>query len=182
MGDSQPTDFEENLLGHLDSLYRTAKYLTENQSLAEDLVQETALKALRARHTFQPDRSFRPWIFAILRNTLRDHYRRQGRSPRLLSLDGWGDGAILPAPLTDAQPDERVFQYVLDEEMEAALHDLPEAMRFAVLLADVEQLSYQEIAHLMDSPVGTVMSRLSRGRQKLRSALSTYARRRGFTQ
>jgi RNA polymerase sigma-70 factor (ECF subfamily) len=179
----QPTGFDQLLLAELDGLYRTAKYLTQNAALAEDLVQETALKALRSRHTFQPDRPFRPWVFAILRNTLNDHYRREGRRPRLQSLDsGDDDSSRLPEPLTLARPDDQIFHYVLDEEIELALQDLPETMRFAVLMADVEQLSYQEIAQLMEWPKGTVMSRLSRGRRKLREALSTYAQRRGYAQ
>lgn len=181
MGAPQSDDFDQLLLNELDSLYRTAKYLTGNPALAEDLVQDTALKALNARHTFRANQSFRPWVFAILRNNLRDHYRRQGKHPDLLSLELQNEDFAHFDGSRDTLPDERVFQYVLDEEIEFALQALPEAMRFAVLLADVEQLSYQDIAQLMGWPMGTVMSRLSRGRHKLRSSLSAFAQRRGYT-
>lgn len=166
--------FNQWLIAELDALYRTARYLTGQPALAENIVQEVALKAIRARQTFRPEMAFRPWLFAILRNTLTDHYRRQQTHPPMVSLD---EGEFVASP---ERVEARLLDSVLDEEIEQALATLPETMRLAVLLADIEAFSYQEIATALDWPLGTVMSRLHRGRQKLRQALLAYARRRGY--
>jgi RNA polymerase sigma-70 factor (ECF subfamily) len=167
--------FGQRLLAELDALYRTARYLTGDPILAEDIVQEVSLKAIRGQDTFRQNADFRPWIFTILRNTLTDYYRRQNIQPAPLSLEA--DDLDIP---TDELPDHRLFEYVLDEEIEQALSELPQEMRLAVLLADVEEFSYQEIATVLDWPLGSVMSRLYRGRQKLRQRLLEYARSRGY--
>ncbi len=171
---SQRPTFNQQLIDELDSLYRTARYLTGNPILAEDIVQEVSLKAMRAQHTFHPEKPFRPWIFAILRHTISDYYRHQQRAPREISLEV--DSDIVAEQRVEA----RLLDKVLDEEIEQALGDLPEAMRLAVLLADIEGFSYRDIADLLEWPLGTVMSRLHRGRQRLRQRLLTYAKRRGY--
>jgi RNA polymerase sigma-70 factor (ECF subfamily) len=168
-------NFSQRLLAELDALYRTTRYLTGDSALAEDIVQEVSLKAIRGQHTFRRNSDFRPWIFAILRNTLKDYYRRQNIRPIIVSLEA--DELEIP---TDEPLDNRLLEYVLDEEIEQALNELPEEMRLAVLLADVEEFSYQEIAKILDWPLGSVMSRLYRGRQKLKHRLLTYARKRGY--
>ena len=172
--ESKP-DVGHYLLAELDALYRTARYLTGDSTLAEDIVQEVSLKVMQGRHSFQADANFRPWVFAILRNTIADYYRRQHESPPTISLDG--DQLDLPAavPL-----DSRLLDYVLDDEIEQALSEIPFEMRLAVLLADIEEFSYREIANILDWPLGSVMSRLHRGRQKLRQRLLTYAKQRGY--
>lgn len=168
-------DLEQQLLLELDALYRTARYLTGDPILAEDIVQEVSLKVMQGQHTFQPDSNFRPWVFAILRNTVTDHYRRQKVRPTTISLDS--EEVELPP----AEPvDGRLLDYVLDEEIEQALGEIPFEMRLAVLLADIEEFSYREIATILDWPLGSVMSRLHRGRKKLRQRLLAYAQRRGF--
>ncbi len=168
-------DIGQRLLAELDTLYRMAHYLTGDPTLAEDIVQEVSLKAIRGQHTFRPDAAFRPWIFSILRHTLADYYRRQNVRPATVSLET--DGLELPA---DEPLSHRLFDYVLDEEIEQALSELPFEMRLAVLLADIEEFSYREIAEILDWPLGSVMSRLHRGRRKLRQSLLAYARSRGY--
>lgn len=168
--------FSRRLLAELDTLYRTARYLTGDPLLAEDIVQEVSLKAIQGQAAFKKNAAFRPWLFTILRNTITDYFRRQSRRPTTLSLEA--DDA--PEVAVDEPLDSRLLEYVLDEEIEQALQELPEEMRLAVLLADVEEFSYQEIAEVLAWPLGSVMSRLHRGRGKLRARLLTYAKRRGY--
>jgi RNA polymerase sigma-70 factor (ECF subfamily) len=168
-------DLGQYLLAELDALYRTARYLTTDPILAEDIVQEVSLKVMQGQDTFQPNANFRPWVFAILRNTITDYYRRQNVDLATVSLEG--DQIDLP---TGEALDSRLLEYVLDEEIEQALGEIPFEMRLAVLLADIEEFSYREIAEVLDWPLGSVMSRLHRGRKKLRQRLLTYAKRRGY--
>lgn len=170
--------FNQRLLEELNTLYRTARFLTGDAALAEDIVQEVSLKAIQGQSSFRQNAAFRPWIFTILRNTLTDHYRRQNSRPTTVSLET--DEAPEPAARGNDLPDSSIFDYVLDEEIEQALLDLPEQMRLAVLLADVEEFSYKEIAQILDWPLGSVMSRLHRGRHKLRRRLLDYAKKRGY--
>ncbi len=169
--------FRRLLLAELDALYRTARYLTRDATLAEDLVHDVVVKALEKHQGFRQGAALRPWLFAILRNTVVDYYRRHGREVSSLDIDDHQDA--IP---DNVSVDERVLDGVLDEEIEEALAQLPEDMRLAVLLADVEEMSYKEIASVLGWPLGTVMSRIHRGRQKLRAALKDLARRRGFGQ
>lgn len=168
-------DFNRLLLAELDALYRTARYLTGDSALAEDLVQEAAMKAIRAKNTFHCEADFRPWIFTILRHTVSDYYRWQETHPAPVSLED--DDLELVAEET---PDKNLFDHLLDEEVTEALAELPAEMRLAVLLADVEGFSYREMAEILGWPLGSVMSRLYRGRQKLRQLLLTYAKKRGY--
>lgn len=168
-------DFNHLLLAELDALYRTARYLTGDSALAEDMVQETAVKAIRAKETFRCGADFRPWIFTILRHTVSDYYRWQEAHPAPVSFED--DDLELVAKET---PDKNLFDHLLDEEVTQALAELPTEMRLAVLLADVEGFSYREIADILDWPLGSVMSRLYRGRQKLRQLLLAYAKKRGY--
>lgn len=169
--------FNQHLLTELDALYRTARYLTGDATLAEDIVQETSLKAIQGRHSFRAGARFRPWIFAILRNTITDHFRKQGRQPQIYSLDAEESPPIMPSSMA---VDTKIFEAMLDEEIAQALADLPETMRLAVLLADIEGFRYRDIAEVLEWPMGTVMSRLYRARKKLRQRLAEYARQRGF--
>lgn len=169
-------DFSASLLAQLDALYRTGYYLTHDAMLAEEMVQEVALKAIKKRHTFREGANFRPWIFAILRNTLADHFRRKKRQPVTFSLNDETHNQYV----TLEGPDVLFFNHILDEEIEQALSRLSEEMRMAVLLVDVEGFSYQELAETLNWPLGTVMSRLYRGRRKLRNLLQELAQRRGY--
>ncbi len=176
--DADNDDFARQILAELDALYRTARYLTGDAHLAEDIVHDVVVKALKHRHSAHARETLRPWLFTILRNTVVDYFRRQGRRFRSVSLESVEDGHSFP--LADEPVDAHVLSTILDAEIEQALAQLPEEMRLAVWLADVEGLSYKEIAQILQWPQGTVMSRLYRGRQKLRQYLRQYAQRLGY--
>ena len=137
---------------------------------------EEALKAIKKRHTFRQGANFRPWIFAILRNTLADHFRRKKKQPITFSLDDETHDEYV----TKEGPEGIFFDHILDEEIEQALSTLPKEMQMAILLVDVEGFGYQELAETLNWPLGTVMSRLYRGRRKLRTQLQKLAQRRGY--
>jgi RNA polymerase sigma-70 factor (ECF subfamily) len=160
--------FETEALAWLDALYRTALRLTRREADAEDLVQETYLKAFRGAGGFEPGTNLRAWLFTILHNAWRNRGRDRGRDPvevdsglveRAADLPATGDG-----PET---PESRLLRQTLDPELQAAIDSLPEVFRQAVWLRDVEEFTYAEIADILDVPAGTVMSRISRGRQLL---------------
>jgi RNA polymerase sigma-70 factor (ECF subfamily) len=153
--------FEVEALAHLRSLYATACRLTRNPQDAEDLVQETCLRAYKAFDGFTPGTNIRAWLYTILYRVRTDAFRRAGRSPQTVELKG--EGPAVPPP-QDALASG-------GEDIERALQGLPEVFRAAVVLRDIEDLSYQDIARVLDVPVGTVMSRIHRGRALLRAAL-----------
>jgi RNA polymerase sigma-70 factor (ECF subfamily) len=154
--------FEREALPHMRSLYGTAYRLTRNAADAEDLVQETFLRAYRAFEGYTPDTNVRAWLYTILYRVRADHYRRAGRSPQTVELEGEGPGV---APAQD-----ELFRG--QEEVARALHALPECFRSAVVLRDMQEFSYEEIARMLEIPIGTVMSRIHRGRALLRRALA----------
>src|SRR5262245_12100451 len=157
--------FETEALASLDSLYRTALRLMRSPADAEDLVQETYLKAFRAAESFQPGSNLRAWLFTILHNTARNRFRDRAREPVVADSDAV-ERAIWAAPTEDS-PEALLLRNTLGSELQAAIDDLPEAFRQAVWLRDVEEFSYAEIAAMLGIPAGTVMSRLSRGRRLL---------------
>jgi RNA polymerase sigma-70 factor, ECF subfamily len=154
--------FEEEALPHLRSMYATAYRMTRNPHDAEDLVQETFLRAYRAFDRYTPGTNIRAWLYTILHRVRTDAFRRQGRSPSTVEL--LGDGPAV------APPQERLASG--GEEIERALDRLPESFRTAVILRDIQEFSYEEIARITDVPIGTVMSRIHRGRALLRQALA----------
>jgi RNA polymerase sigma-70 factor (ECF subfamily) len=158
---SRKSDFETEAVPHLRTLYATAYRITRNAADAEDLVQETFLRAYRAYERFQPGTNIRAWLYTILYRARTDAYRKARRSPRQVEL--LDDGP--------AQPPTQEKAAVHGDQVARALGNLPESFRIAVVLRDVEELSYQEIAQVMDVPIGTVMSRIHRGRALLRTAL-----------
>lgn len=175
---SPPTDadqFTSEALELLDALYGTAVRLTRNPDAAQDLVQDTYLKALRGRGRFQPGTNLKAWLYTILHNTWRNRRRDQGRSREdadsdlLESTVERGEDTLSPPPDT---PETLLLRATLSEDLRQALEQLPEAFREAVWLRDVEDLSYQEIAAVLQVPVGTVMSRLSRARKQLYKTLT----------
>jgi RNA polymerase sigma-70 factor (ECF subfamily) len=160
--------FETGALGYLDSLYGTALRLTRNEADAQDLVQDTYVKAFRARKQFKPGSNLKAWLFTILHNTFRNRRRDIGRDP--VEFDS--DRMELEAPADPADTaEEQLLRAVLEPELQAALDALPEAFREAVWLRDVEEFSYAEIAEMLGIPAGTVMSRISRGRRMLYGTL-----------
>ena len=189
---SVPSDAErrsrfERLVGeHLDGLYRSARRLTRDQAAAEDLVQEAMLKAWRSFHTFQEGTNIRAWLHRILMNAFFDAYRRKTREPEMIDQEDVGefylyDKAREGAALSQAgNPEMEVLDHIMDAEVRQALESLPPQFRAAIILADVEGFTYNEIAEILGIPIGTVMSRLSRGRHLLQRRLWDFARQRHF--
>jgi RNA polymerase sigma-70 factor (ECF subfamily) len=175
-------EFEEVALVHLDALYRTANRLTGQREEAEELVQETFLKAYRSFHQFQKGTNCRAWLYKILRNTLATRHEKRGREPGGVPLEDVEPvlGAEDPDLGMNADTYERMLGRVLEDDVRDALMALPEPYRMAVILADLESLPYREIADVLDVPIGTVMSRLFRGRRALRERLGAAARRHGI--
>jgi RNA polymerase sigma-70 factor (ECF subfamily) len=179
-------DFAEGVIAQLDSLYRTALRMTNNQQEAEDLVQETMLKAFRFSNTYQPGTNLRAWLFRILNTSAINRYRRQATHPTPVTLPEGEDFYLYNQirdlsgqELTQGAEEEVLGQY-LDEDVYKALSDLPPNFRMPVILADIEGLSYKEIAEALQIPIGTVMSRISRARRQLQRSLWQYAKERGY--
>src|SRR5206468_3762686 len=167
-----PASFETEALACLDSLYRTALRLTRVPADAEDLVQETYLKAFRAAERFEPGTNMRAWLFTILHNTARNRARDRARDAVGIDSDVVDRAADAPpvggyASGAAETPETLLLRETLAPELQAAIDELPEAFRQAVWLRDVEEFSYAEIADMLSIPLGTVMSRISRGRRLL---------------
>jgi RNA polymerase sigma-70 factor (ECF subfamily) len=163
-----PDTFGDEVLGYLEPLYATAMRLTRNRANAEDLVQDTIVKALRFRDRFEPGTNLRAWLYTILHNTWRNRLRDTARealdvdSERIEELAAHADG-----PAEVETPERLLLRDTMDADLKEALEELPDAFRQAVWLRDVEEFSYAEIARMLDVPIGTVMSRISRGRRQL---------------
>ena len=174
---SSVTALQEEALSHIDSLYRTAYRMSGNPADAEDLVQETYLRAFRSLHQFRAGTNLRAWLFKILTNAFINEYRKRSRQPRSTSLDDVEDYYLYTHLLDSgiqpsaSRPEEEVLASITDDDVVRALEALSEEFREVVLLADVEGFSYREIAEIMDIPVGTVMSRLHRARRRLHQSL-----------
>lgn len=179
-------DFEAGVLAQLDSLYRTALRMTNNPQEAEDLVQETMLKAFRFANTYHRGTNLRAWLFRILNTSAINRYRKQASHPATTSLPEGEDFYLYNRikdlsgqELTLGAEDEVLSKY-LDEDVYTALNDLPPNFRMAIILADIEGMSYKEIAETLQIPIGTVMSRISRARRQLQHSLWQYAKDKGY--
>ncbi len=168
--------FEGMVTDHLDALYRTALRLTGRPQDAEDLVQETFLRAWRSLHTYRPGTNPKAWLFRILHNARIDRYRASTRAVQTVDEMEGQD----PAFVVTETPESSVMAGVMDAEVRQALMNLPEMFRACLILADLEGFSYQEIADILGIPRGTVMSRLFRGRRAMRKALAGYGREHGY--
>jgi RNA polymerase sigma-70 factor (ECF subfamily) len=156
--------FDTDALSHLDSLYGAALRLTRNEADAQDLVQDTYVKAFKSARQFTPGTNLKAWMFTILHNTFRNRRRHIGRDP--VEVDS--DRLEVAAPVDPAAtPEEQMMREAMGPDLQEALDALPEAFREAVWLRDVEEFPYAEIAEMLGIPVGTVMSRISRGRRML---------------
>jgi len=179
--------FAEQAMGYMGSLYSAALRMTRNPSDAEDLVQETYLKAYRAFGTFQEGTNLKSWLYKILTNTFINSYRAKRRRPTETELDDVEDLYLYrrlggnQASSLGRSAEDLVLDRFTESEVKSAVESLPEAFRLAVLLADVEGFSYKEIAEILEVPIGTVMSRLHRGRRALEKALATFAEERRLT-
>jgi RNA polymerase sigma-70 factor (ECF subfamily) len=178
--------FAELAMEHMDSLYAGALRMTRNPADAEDLVQETYLKAFRGFGGFEEGTNLKAWLYRILTNTFINRYRQLKRRPDETDLDDVEDfylyrrlGGIDEARISKSAEDT-MFEMFTDDEVKEALESLPETFRMAVLLADVEGFAYKEIAEILDIPIGTVMSRLHRGRKALQKRLYDFAVERGL--
>jgi RNA polymerase sigma-70 factor, ECF subfamily len=172
--------FAALVLPHLDALHYAAMRLTREASSAEDLVQETFLRAYRALHQLSQEDSCRAWLMKIMTNVWLNQRHRRGRESLAVDIDGLDLSSADVAPggplLVPEEPERAVSRKQFCEDLDQALQRLPEAFRIVVMLADVEGLSYKEVAETLQCPIGTVMSRLYRARQLLRKALWVHAR------
>lgn len=166
-GGARRTAFEAEALGLLDSLYRTALRLTRVPADAEDLVQDTYLKAFRAAESFEPGTNLRAWLFTILYNSARNRSRDRARARVTVDSDLAEQVGDMPSPGEIDTPETLLLRDTLAPDLQAAVDALPDAFRQVVWLRDVEEFTYAEIAAMLDVPAGTVMSRISRGRRLL---------------
>ncbi|CAN5769957.1 RNA polymerase sigma factor SigR [soil metagenome] len=178
--------FAEQAMEHMGALYSAALRMTRNPADAEDLVQETYLKAFRGFGGFTEGTNLKAWLYRILTNSFINTYRSKKRRPDESDLDEVEDLYLyrrlggLEAAVAGRSAEDELFDLITDGQIKEALEALPEQFRMAVLLADVEGFSYKEIAEILDIPIGTVMSRLHRGRKGLQKALYDFARERGL--
>ena len=180
------TKFSDQAMQYMDALYTAALRLTHNAADAEDLVQETYLKAYRAYGGFEEGTNLRAWLYRILTNTFINNYRSKKRRPDETDIDEIEDLYLyrrlggLEAAAAGRSAEEELLDWFTDAEVKEAVEALPEQFRMAVLLADVEGFSYKEIAEILDIPIGTVMSRLHRGRKALQKRLYDFGHDRGL--
>ncbi len=177
-------DFESQAMPFVDSLYNTAYRMTRNVQDAEDLVQEAYLKAYKYYEKFEEGTNFKAWLFKIMKNTFINNYRKRQQAPPQSDFseieDAFESQVSEEVTRQIKSPEEELLENVLDEDVQRALDTLPDDYRMAVILADLESFSYKEIAEILEVPVGTVMSRLYRGRKMLEQAMLGYAREHGY--
>jgi len=180
------SQFEAQAIPFMDQLYAAALRMTRNPADASDLVQETFVKAFSAFARFEQGTNLKAWLYRILTNTFINTYRKNQRAPyqgTIDELEDWqlGSAESLTQGRITRSAEAEAIDHLPDSDVKEALNSIPEDFRLAVYLADVEGFSYQEIADIMKTPVGTVMSRLHRGRRLLRERLADYAAERGYT-
>ena len=176
--------FADLTMEYMPALYTAAMRMTRNRADAEDLVQETYLKAYRGFDTFQEGTNLKAWLYRILTNTYINSYRAQKRRPEVADVEDVEDlylyHRLTPGDGSGRSAEEEVLEGFTDDEVKDAIEALPDNFRIAVLLADVEGFSYKEIADITSVPIGTVMSRIHRGRRALQKTLHDYAAQRGL--
>lgn len=175
-------DFEKEMLPHMDALYNFALKMTGNRDDADDLLQDTYLKAYRFFDKYEKGTNPKAWLFRIMKNSYINKYRKESKEPDKVDYDEIKDFYnVIRAESTDPNDlGEKLFGNLLDDDVTEALESLPEDFRTVVILCDIEGLTYEEIADLVEVPIGTVRSRLHRGRKMLRARLFDYAKQRGY--
>ena len=176
-------DFEAAAMPYLDPLYNAAYRMARNPQDAEDLVQETYLKAYKYYDKFEEGTNLKAWLFKILKNTFINSYRKKQQAPPkadFADIEESFETIVRDDAGAARTPEEELLEKVLDEDVQQAIEELPHDYRMVVLLADLEGFAYKEIADILEIPVGTVMSRLYRGRRLLEEALLKYAREHGY--
>jgi len=162
---------------YMDSFYNTALRMTGNEIEAQDLVQDACLRAYYFFDKFEKGTNFRAWLYKIIRNNYINKYRKESKMPQMLNANDVGLSGMISIAET---PEDRFFDNILDDDVTSALDKLPDGFRITVILSDLEGFSYKEIAEILDCPIGTVMSRLYRGRTILRKNLYEYAKKRSY--
>ncbi len=178
IGEDRRKIFEQEALPHLNALYAAALRLARNPDDANDLLQETILRGFRFFHQFTPGTNCRAWMLTILYNIFRNGYRRGAREQVAASAEEFerrADTNSVHSAAAPANPEQIVLDSVLDHEVEQALNALPEEFRAVILMVDIEELSYEEAARVLELPIGTVKSRVSRGRASMRRQLQDFA-------
>jgi len=170
-------EFENLATQHMDSLYSVAMRMTRDAIEAQDLAQDTYLRAYRFFDKFEKGTNFRAWLFKILKNIYINKYRKESRAPQMIDIAGVEASNSLQAETT---PENEIFDKLLDDDITNAVDALPEEFSDAIMLSDVLGFSYKEIAETLNCPIGTVMSRLHRGRKLLRKSLYEYAKKHGY--
>jgi RNA polymerase sigma-70 factor (ECF subfamily) len=181
-GEEIKKKFESMIIPHMDALFGTAQRMTRNQRDAEDLLQETFLKAYRSIHQFEEGTNFRAWLFKILVNTYISQYRKKSKEPKQMSYDNLEEFYLFQQmeKTGSHQQKTELLDELFDDDVSNALEELPDPFRVVIQLADIEDFSYKEISGILNVPIGTVMSRLFRGRKILEKNLWEYARKKGF--
>jgi RNA polymerase sigma factor (sigma-70 family) len=172
--------FENEFLVHADALYNFAYSLTFKQDQAEDLVQETFLKAYRFIHSYEPGSNAKAWLFQILKNAFINEYRKQARKPTKVDFEDFNEKQQLEKQASSIDISEDIYSHMIGDEITLALNKLPVDFRVAIILADLEGFSYEEIAKITDIPIGTVRSRLFRARNLMKEELREYAIQQGY--
>ncbi len=175
--------FEKEALPHMDALFRTALRMTKNDKDAEDLVQEAMVKAYRFWDKFEPGSNCRAWLFKIMTNIFINEYRSKSRSPMAVNVDEVDDNFLLgqlASGVNVEDPEKQLFAKVFDDDVKKAIENLPDDFRLVIVLSFLEGFSYQEIAEIADLQLGTVKSRLHRGRKLLQKELYDYAVKNGY--
>jgi len=175
-------DFEEEIIPHLNAMYNFALRLTSDPSDAEDLVQDTIVKAFRFFSSYEKGTNAKAWLFRILKNSYINNYRKKSKKPNQVDYDEVSTFyETIRAERTDTSDlEDKMFRDLIDDDISKALEELPEDFRTVVLLCDIEDFTYEEIANMLDVPIGTIRSRLHRGRNLSKSQLMEYAEKRGY--
>lgn len=176
-------DFDEEIIPHMDALYNFALRLTTDPNDAEDLVQDTIVKAYRFFSSYEKGTNAKAWMFRILKNSFINNYRKTSKKPSQVDYDEVSSyyESIRAERTETSDLESLMFREMMDDDLSKALKQLPEDFRTVVLLCDVDGFTYEEIANMLDVPIGTIRSRLHRGRNLLKTELLEYAKKRGYT-